>query len=54
MNDDDKYMWTLFFGQVAGIQYHPANPKDQRASLNEIADIADEMLKIAKERIQCL
>ena len=43
-------IWELYFGQIAGIQYHPANPKETRLSLSEIADIADEMVKITEER----
>lgn len=54
MDMSDREIWLMFYGQVAGIQYHPANPPEQRQSLEDIADIIDEMLKIAKERTECL
>lgn len=48
----DQLAWDVFFGQIVGIQYHPANPADKRMSLQEIADVVDEMMIVREERCQ--
>ena len=42
--------WEIYFAGIASIQYHPANPKETRMSLEECAQVADKMLEITKER----
>ena len=42
--------WVIFFAQIAGIQYHPANPPETRMSLEDCAKVADNMQKIMEER----
>jgi hypothetical protein len=46
MTDLERRMlaWDMFFAGVAGIQYHPGNPPDQRMSLSDLADLVDLML----------
>jgi len=34
----------MFYGNIAGFQYHPGNPPAGRMSLQEAALIADDML----------
>lgn len=36
--------WDMFFGNLVGIQYHPANPPEKRLSLEELAHVADLMV----------
>ena len=42
--------WQLCFATITGFQYHPANPSDERLSLEECAKIADDMYKLTMER----
>ena len=42
--------WEIYFAGIASIQYHPANPKETRMSLEECAKVADEMVEITNKR----
>lgn len=44
--------WDMFFAGVAGIQYHPGNPRENRLSLTELACIVDDMLTEREKRWQ--
>lgn len=50
MNQNDA--WDLYFTGLVGWTYHPGYLKDEnkRPTLDELADIADEMLKVRNER----
>lgn len=50
MPDFDQMAWDMFFANLAGIQYHPANRIADRQPLSELAAIADEMLKERNKR----
>lgn len=53
MYDDiyhDQLAWDMFYSGLVGIQYHPANPPDQRLSLEYLAEVADAMLKERNKR----
>lgn len=47
---EELLAWDIYFGGIATIQYHPANPPKLRMSLDEMASIADTMLQIRRER----
>ena len=51
---DDLTTWQLYFVGIVSIQYHPGNKHENRLSLEEMADVVDEMLKLTKERTKCL
>lgn len=40
----DQMAWDMFFANIVGIQYHPANPVESRQPLDVLAAIADAML----------
>lgn len=44
--DFDQMAWDMFFANLVGIQYHPANPPECRQSLEELADIVDRMMEV--------
>lgn len=44
-----EVIFAMYFGQVTGIQYHPANPADSRMTLEECADVAIEMMQIHRK-----
>lgn len=44
--------WDIFFANIVGIQYHPANPIESRQSLEDLALIADAMLIERNKRCQ--
>lgn len=44
MPDFEQMAWDMFFANLVGIQYHPANPVHLRLPLEELAEVADEML----------
>jgi len=50
MMDFDQMAWDIFFANIVGIQYHPANPIESRQSLEELADIADRMMAERNKR----
>lgn len=41
-----EVIFAMYFGQVAGIQYHPANPPDKRMSLLDCSNVAVQMCLI--------
>jgi hypothetical protein len=41
--------FDYFFTAIAAIQYHPANPKETRMSLEEMAIEAHKMLEISEQ-----
>lgn len=43
--------WDMYFGAVVSLQYHPANPPEQRMSLEELAKVADAMLEVRRCRL---
>ena len=45
--------WKIYFASIASIQHHPANPPDKIMPLEDMAKIADEMVKIEEKR-RCL
>ena len=47
---DELLAWDIYFAGVATIQYHPANPPKLRLSLEEMAMVADAMLRIRRDR----
>ena len=44
--DYDQLAWDMFFANLVGIQYHPANPIESRQPLEELADIVDRMMEV--------
>lgn len=44
--DPDQMAWDMFFANLVGIQYHPANPIESRQPLEELADIVDLMMEV--------
>lgn len=53
MNTSD--LWKIYFAQVAGIQFHPANDENLKIrglelTLTRCAKIADIMVRITEER----
>lgn len=49
----EQIAWDMFFGNLVGIQYHPANPADQRLELEYLARIADAMIVERNKRCHC-
>jgi hypothetical protein len=53
---DDRTVWSLYFGQIAGMRFHPRNLEDScwdEDALSELrfaAQVADQMVRIYKER----
>jgi len=41
---DDQQFWDLAFLQIAGWQFHPGNPVDNRVSVVDCAALADQLL----------
>lgn len=54
MDVREQYQWTIYFAAIVSMQFHPG--ADQRGhnslSLRACATVADEMLKITRERAQ--
>lgn len=48
--DSDQIAWDMFFANLVGIQYHPANPIESRQSLSDLADIVDQMMEERQKR----
>lgn len=46
--EDEKVFFAMYFGQIVGIQYHPANPSDKRMPLEQAAHIAKEMVMLQR------
>lgn len=44
--------WDMYFANVLGIQYHPANPVNGRLSIKECALVAD--MALAERDKRCL
>jgi hypothetical protein len=51
MNQND--VWIMYFLTIVGWQYHPAHQKykNPTLTLEQSAEIADQMMKITKERL---
>jgi len=49
----EHFIWAMYFAQVAGMNLHPGHQKDEtkRLTLEQCADMADNMLVITLERI---
>jgi len=54
MTESEKRMlaWDMFFANLVGIQYHPANPSETRLDLEHLGRVADLMLKERSKRCQ--
>lgn len=50
--ETSQLAWDMFFANLVGIQYHPANPVSARQPLHELAAIADLMLIERNKRCQ--
>jgi hypothetical protein len=48
-------VWDLYFCQVVGMNLHPGTSREgaKHLSLEECADLVDEMLRIREERLLC-
>jgi len=50
-NEQEQFIWDIYFAQIAGFQFHPRNEiKDLRATLEKCADTCDIMIEIRRER----
>lgn len=49
-------IWDLYFASIAAMSLHPGYNREnvRPLTLNECADITDEMVRIREERIGCL
>lgn len=45
-------MWCMFYGQIAGIQYHPRNYPENTPDLVQMAKEADIMIEQAELRLK--
>lgn len=52
--DTYQLAWDMFFANLVAIQYHPGNPAKLRMSLEDLADITDEMMKVRANRCRSL
>lgn len=48
--DFDQMAWDMYFANLVGIQYHPANPIESRQPLEDLADIVDKMMEVRQCR----
>lgn len=46
----EQLAWDMFYSGLVGIQYHPANPADQRLDLDYLARVADAMVRERNKR----
>jgi hypothetical protein len=46
-------IWDLYFAQVVGMNLHPGTSREgaKHLSLEECADLVDEMMRIREERL---
>lgn len=53
MDDQEQNLWDLYYSGVVGWALHPGYLKDDgrhRMTLEECADLVDEMIKIRRQR----
>ena len=48
----DAYIWSCYFASVTAMSLHPGN-RAAGCDLKECAEIADDMLRLYKERFPC-
>jgi hypothetical protein len=52
MTEEEKAAWDIYFAEVAGWTFHPGYYRENatKPTLEECADIADEMLAVRRRR----
>lgn len=52
---DDKNIWCIYFASLTAMTLHPGyqRPDTEELSMKIIANLADDMLKITKEKFPC-
>jgi len=48
--DPTLLAWDMYFANLVGLQYHPANPPGDRLSLEELGRVADAMIQERAKR----
>lgn len=47
---DYGVVWSMYFSGIVSFQYHPSNPPESRLTIEQCAEIADEMMNTFQAR----